>query len=71
MNRGESGHEEELRMNIVMTFKVDRIMKEMILAYSNAMGITASELIRQSIRFYMSRHKPEPNHVKIKVVEVV
>jgi metal-responsive CopG/Arc/MetJ family transcriptional regulator len=55
----------------IITFKIDENTIAELEKYSFAMGLSRSEIIRRAILFYLKHNKPQSDHPRVKIVEVV
>jgi metal-responsive CopG/Arc/MetJ family transcriptional regulator len=55
----------------IITFKVDENTLLHLDEFAFSMALTRSEVIRRAILFYLKHNKPQANHPRVKIVEVV
>jgi metal-responsive CopG/Arc/MetJ family transcriptional regulator len=55
----------------IITFKIDENTVLELDKISYAMALPRSEIIRRAILFYLKHNKPQANHPRVKIVEVV
>jgi len=55
----------------IITFKIDENLLLDLEEFAFSMALPRSEVIRRAIIFYLKHNKPQVDHPRVKIVEVV